>query len=316
MTGQLSTNPKISTAALISAFGKGLEFAKDMAPLSSFHTGGKARYFITVTSADEISKTVAAANNFKIPFFVLGGGTNILVSDNGYDGLIIKVVTRGLKLCNRTEIESGAGEELTSLINFAADNDLSGLEFAAGIWGTVGGAICGNAGAYGGEIGSLVKEITLVDRQGKIKKVSPEYCRFGYRDSHLKKTHEIVVKAVFKLTRGERKAIKIKMDEILKLREDKFCNLGKSAGCFFKNILDPAREYGKLSAGRLLDEAGVKKLVVGGAGVFEKHANVIVNKGNATSKDIRQLADIMKKKVLDKFGIELTEEIIQIGDFE
>ena len=315
MTGQLSTNPELSMATLLSAFGPNLEFARDLAPFSSFNTGGKASYFIAAGSAEEISKAVTAARRLKIPFFVIGGGTNLLVSDSGFNGLIIRVEVAGLSLRAETEIECGAGEELKALIDFATENSLTGLEFAAGIWGTVGGAVYGNAGAYGGEIGAVVAEITLVDAEGRLKTVPAAYGRFAYRDSYFKKTREVIVSAVFKLAKEQKKAIKQKISDILTQREEKYCNLGNSAGCFFKNIPDPKEKYGKLSAGRLLDEAGAKELEVGDARVFEKHANIIVNKGRASSKDIRRLADIMKEKVRDKFGVELTEEIVQIGDF-
>ena len=315
MTGQLSTNPQLSMATLLSAFGPNLEFARDLAPLSSFKTGGKASYYITAVSADEIARAVTAARRLKIPFFVIGGGTNLLISDNGFAGLIVKVEVTGLKLRSETEIECGAGEELKALIDFAVKNSLTGLEFAAGIWGTVGGAIYGNAGAYGGEMGNAVSEITLVDAKGQLKTVPAKYGRFAYRDSYFKKSREVIVSAILKLEKGRKKAIKQKISEILAKREEKYCNLGNSAGCFFKNIPDPKEPHGKLSAGRLLDEAGAKELQVGGAKVFERHANIIVNKDHATSKDIRRLADIMKERVRTKFGVELTEEIVQIGEF-
>ena len=315
MTEQLSSNPGLSLTKLLSAFGPNLEFSKDLAELSSFKTGGKARYFLSVGSASEISKAVKAAKQLQIPCFIIGGGTNLLISDSGFDGLIVKVDVAGLELKAESEIICGAGEQLEALVGFAADKALSGLEFAAGIWGTVGGAIYGNAGAYGGDMAGVVAELKLVNGEGEIKTVNNDYCRFGYRDSYLKKTGEIIVEALFRLQKGEKAVIDKKIDEIMRERDRKFENIGCSAGCFFKNIPDPAQPHGKLSAGRLLEDAGVKQLEVGGAKVFEKHANIIVNKGNATSKDIRRLADIMKEKVKEKFGVELTEEIIQIGDF-
>ncbi|MFZ5981660.1 MAG: UDP-N-acetylmuramate dehydrogenase [Candidatus Zixiibacteriota bacterium] len=315
MTEGLSTNPDLTMAKLLGAFGPNLEFSKDLAGLSSFKTGGKARYFISVGSGSEIAKAVKAAGKLNIPSFVIGGGTNLLISDKGFDGLIIKVDITGMELQAETGIICGAGEQLGTLVNFAAENALTGLEFAAGIWGTVGGAIYGNAGAYGGEMANVVAELTLVNSSGELKTVLGEYCRFGYRDSYLKTTREIIVKALFRLEKGDKTAIRNKIEEIMRDRDRKFENVGNSAGCFFKNIPDPNQPHGKLSAGQLLDNAGVKQLEVGGAKVFEKHANIIVNNGNATSKDIRQLADIMKKKVKDKFGVELAEEIIQIGEF-
>lgn len=300
---------------IVDSFGGKIEFDRPMAPLTSYQTGGPARYFLAAHSADEIVEAIAAARNLGLDYFLVGGGSNLLVSDKGFDGLIIKVDVRGLKLLEDTTIDCGAGEDLMSLVNFATQSGLTGAEFAAGIWGSVGGAIYGNAGAFGGEIGSICREITLVSRDGTIKVVEPSYCRFGYRDSYLKVTHEIVVRVLISLDKGDHDAIRDRVEEILALRENKHPNKGKSAGCFFKNIPDASQPYGKLPAGKLLEEAGAKELSCGGAKVFEKHANIIVNTGTATSEDIRRLADMMKERVRQKFNIELEEEVIQLGEF-
>jgi UDP-N-acetylmuramate dehydrogenase len=155
----------------------------------------------------------------------------------------------------------------------------------------------------------------VVGDDGRTKILSTEDCGFSYRHSALKESSDIIVTARFKLTPGDRDKIQARVDEILAAREGKHPVEGRSAGCFFKNIPDPDAEHGKLPAGRLLDEAGAKELKVGGARVYEKHANIIVNSGNASSKDIRQLADMMKKRVFDRFGVELQEEVQQIGRF-
>ena len=155
----------------------------------------------------------------------------------------------------------------------------------------------------------------MIDDKPSVKTVTPEHCRFDYRYSHLKETSDVVVSARFVLQRGEAAAIRDRIDELLTLRKDRHPSDDHSAGCFFKNVPDPAQEHGKLPAGRLLEEVGAKELRVGGAEVFKKHANIIVNTGNATSKDIRRLADILKRKVCDRFGIELQEEIQQLGRF-
>ena len=303
-------------ATLVSAFGPNLEFARELAPFTSYRTGGRAKYFVLATTPGDVVKSIRAARMLDIPFFLLGGGTNILVADDGFDGVVIKIEITGLSRISDTEIESGAGESLMALVDFATENSLSGLEFAAGIWGTVGGAIYGNAGAFGGEIGSVIESITLVDREGEVKVVPPEYCKFDYRDSHLKRSQEVILKATFGLQPGDTTEIRKSVDDILAARDGKHPNDGKSAGCFFKNIPDASQPHGKLAAGKLLDEAGVKGLSVGGATVYERHANIIVNTGNATSKDIRDLADMMKKMVQDKFGITLEEEVMQIGNFQ
>jgi len=315
MVEKISVGPNLSRLQMEEAFGPELEFDKELDRFTTFKTGGPARYFYKVKSAESASKSIQTARRLQIPFFLVGGGSNLLISDLGFDGLIIKVAVTGLKLIDSTQIFSGAGEELMSLINFSADNSLTGLEFASGIFGSVGGAIYGNAGAYGGEIGNVVKEITLVDQDGNIKKVDAKYCEFEYRGSLLKQTNEVVIDTLFELSRGEKTKIKAKISEIIAIREKKHPVGGNSAGSFFKNIPDPKEKYGKLPAGRLLEEVGCKGLKVGGAQVFEKHANIIVNTGGATSSDIRKLADIMKQRVSEKFGILLEEQVIRTGHF-
>lgn len=314
MTEYETASTALPMATLLGAFGPNLEFAKELAPLTSYNTGGRARYFMGARSADEITRSISAASRLGIPFFVVGGGSNLLVSDEGYDGLIIRVEVTGITRWENDGIECGAGEPLSALVDFASDQELTGIEYLAGIWGTVGGAIYGNAGAFGGEIGSVVSSLTIVSSDGKVKTVPAEYCRFGYRDSYLKTTHEVVVSARFRLKSGDGAAIRARVQEILVQRESKHPT-ALTAGCFFKNIPDPKEKFGKLPAGRLLEEAGVKGLRVGDARVFDRHANIIVNAGHATSKEIRQLADIMKQRVKERFGIELQEEVQQIGRF-
>ncbi len=315
MTENTATTTGLPIATLLGAFGPNLEFAKELATLTSYRTGGRAKYFYSARSGAEVTRAIEAAKRLQIPHFVLGGGTNLLVSDDGYDGLVIKVDVVGFRLLEPTLIECGAGEELMSLVNYATDHGLTGMEFAAGIWGSVGGAIYGNAGAFGGEIGNTIESVTLVDNDGTLKTVGPDYCKFAYRDSYLKVTHEVVVDVRIRLGAGDREAIAAKVADILSQRDGKHPNDGMSAGCFFKNIPDPREKFGKLPAGRLLEEVGAKQMSVGGAKVFERHANIIVNSGTATSRDIRKLADILKARVKERFGIELQEEVQQLGKF-
>lgn len=232
MTSETAVQKQIPMATLLTAFGPDLEFAKDMAPLTSYQTGGRARYFYSAHSAEEITRAVRSAQRLDIPYFVLGGGTNLLVSDDGFDGVVIKVDVPGIALHNADGIRCGAGEQLMALVDFATANSLSGLEFAAGIWGTVGGAIYGNAGAFGGEIGSKVSELVLADSSGNIKKVGRDYCHFAYRDSYLKTSREVVVEIFLKLQPAKRELIAGKVKEILASRDGKHPNDGMSAGCF------------------------------------------------------------------------------------
>lgn len=301
--------------SLKAILGQKLKCHHSLAPLTSFGTGGPARYFFPAATAEELTTAVEAANRLNVDYLLIGGGSNLLISDEGFDGLIIKADVRGLRLLGDTVIEAGAGVDLSDLVEFSAGHGLTGLEFAAGIWGTVGGAVYGNAGAYGGQIGDVLQDLTLIGGNGRLKEVSSEYCQFGYRDSYLKRSREIVVNARFSLAPGDKAAVRERIDEILALREAKFPPRG-TAGCFFKNIPDPGQPHGKLPAGKLLEEAGAKGLKVGKARVYERHANIIVAEPGATSKDIRQLADKMKEKVKSQFGIRLEEEIIMIGRFE
>ena len=315
MDKNTSVDRESSGSKLLARLGERLETDKPLAPLTTFNTGGPARYFFAARITDDVSAAIKAAVDLEIPFFVLGGGSNVLVSDSGFDGLVIRINVMGLKLVGGTEIESGSGEDLMSLVDFSAQYSLTGLEFAGGIYGTVGGAICGNAGAYGGEIGSVVERVTLVGPGGDIRTVGRDYCRFDYRSSCFKDSGDVIVGARFNLRKGQTDQIRKKIGDILLAREVKFPPQIKSAGCFFKNVPDPGQEFGKLPAGRLLEQAGAKKMAVGGARVHENHASLIVNSNAATSKDIRELADKMKKKVFEMSGIRLEEEVTHVGDF-
>jgi UDP-N-acetylmuramate dehydrogenase len=314
MVAQLSVTPVLSKSDLSTAFGERLQFDEPLSKYSSFQTGGPARYFLNAQSETQICRAVAAANRLGIPLFLLGGGSNLLVSDDGFDGLVIRDEVLGLSLISKNEIECGAGESLMALVDFACKSSLTGFEFAAGIWGSVGGAIFGNAGAYGGEIAHVLTNIRLVDRTGQAKDVPPDYCRFAYRDSYLKVSREIVISCRLQLKSGDKTEIRRKIDDILASRATKH-PAKLTAGSFFKNIPDPTQPHGKLPAGKLLEEAGAKSLSVGGAKVYEKHANIIVSDGTATSRDIRQLADQMKALVLERFGVPLEEEVMQVGKF-
>lgn len=281
---------------------------------TTFRTGGEADLFVEAASADQLRQAFVLARQLEIPFFIIGGGSNILVSDDGFRGLIIRNCIRRLEV-KENGIIAGAGESLDDLVDFATRQGLAGLEFAAGIWGTVGGAIYGNAGAYGGQIGTVLGYAELIDREGNIRTENNSYFQFGYRHSILKTTGETVTYARFDLAPGNSDEIGNKTAEIRGLRALKHPTIPCSAGCFFKNVEDPNEPHGKLAAGKLLDEVGAKEMKIGGAAVFGEHANIIINTGSATSKDIRRLADILKEKVKEKFGVELNEEIICLGKF-
>jgi len=314
MTGKNYWDFGNSLAALKSEFGDRIIPDKSLCNLNTFGTGGHARLFMEVERTEELANLVRISAGLRIPIFMLGGGSNVLVSDSGYDGLVIKNSIKGMELSGR-QITCGAGERLGDLIEFAADNDLSGLEFATGIWGTVGGAICGNAGAYGKEMGAVLESAELVDRQGNIRTELAQYFNYSYRWSRLKETGEFATRAKFALEMGNKEAILGKMDEIMAIRREKFPENLQTAGCFFKNVPDNSCEYGKLAAGKLLEEVGAKDLRCGSAAVYQKHANIVINEGCASSADIKRLADLMKLKVKERFGIDLREEVVLLGRF-
>lgn len=300
---------------LMNQFPDLIQENRPLSDLNTFGTGGSARLFADVTTTEELAKVTAAASKLGVPIFMLGGGSNILVSDRGFDGLIIKNSILG-KTVEDNSIICGAGENLQDLIDFATASSLSGLEFASGIWGTVGGAIYGNAGAYGAEIKDILEWAELVDRKGNIRIEKNRELGFEYRHSILKKSGEFVARAKFSLKSGQKDAISDRVKEIIAIREEKLPLSKPSAGCFFKNIPDKSQEYGKLSAGKLLDQIGAKEMHCGEAAVFEKHANILINNGSATSSEIRELSRQLKKRVKEKFNIELQEEIILLGEFE
>ncbi len=283
--------------------------------LNTFGTGGSARLYAEVKTAEGLAAVVKEAASLKVPFFMLGGGSNVLISDRGYEGLIIKNAIKGFEV-QGDYIMCGAGEDLQDLIDFATEQGLTGLEFASGIYGTVGGAIYGNAGAYGSEIRNVMVSADLVDREGNIRTEENGYFEFNYRTSKLKQTHEFVTRARFALKKGDKKAIKSKVEEIIAIRKEKLPLDKPSAGCFFKNIPDKTQEFGKLSAGKLLEQVGAKEASCGRAAVFNRHANILINNGSATSSEIRRLSQELKKRVKVKFGIDLQEEVILLGEFE
>ncbi len=299
---------------LSQSLGSKLVAGLEMAEFTSYKTGGKAAFFYTASEAQEVGRAILTAKENDIPLFLLGGGTNILVSDAGFDGLVVRVAVKGIEIIESCQIRCGAGERLEDLVDFATNNGLTGLEFAAGIVGSVGGAIYGNAGAYGGEVGNIITQMEVVKSNGVIGFVGPEYGQFEYRDSAFKRNDSVLIRADFKLEPGDPEEIRKRVTEIIETRKEKLPYEYPSAGCFFKNIPDDSQPHGKLAAGKLLEEIGAKGMSVGGATVSDKHANIIINTGDATSKDIRELADKLKVKVYREFGIMLEEEVIQVGE--
>jgi UDP-N-acetylmuramate dehydrogenase len=240
----------------------------------------------------------------------------MLFADEGYRGLILKNEIKGIQRQKSSgRIEVLAGTPLADLVSFALEEGWTGLEFAAGIPGTVGGAVYGNAGAWGFAIGQLLLQAALLDGQGREFRVGNDYFGFGYRDSLLKKRHLTILEVVLRLRQGDKGRIKAKMEESLAKRKSP-CPSPKMAyaGSFFKNPLLP--DGTKMAAGSLLEKVGAKELRKGGAAVYPGHANFILNRGGASAADIRGLARTMKARVKKEFGITLEEEVVYLpADF-
>ncbi len=300
-----------------------------LASYTTFKIGGPAKYFCVVESSEELIKLVDLAEKNNLPYFILAGGSNVLVSDNGFDGLVMKIGFSRLKIKDNL-IECDAGAALSKAVGEALSFGLAGLDWATGIPGTVGGAIRGNAGAYGSQISDNVKSVTVL-RRGKAKNLTNKECNFSYRHSIFKDVDnkDIILSVVFELQSGDRAKIKQKMKEIIMERNKKFNNYS-CAGCVFKNIEISENEWSeikkkwpnlpdeflrcrKIPAGWLIEECDLKGKKIGGAQVSDQHANVIINAGQATAEDVIILTSIIKQKVRSKFNLQLMEEIEYLG---
>jgi len=298
----------------------GLKEDIPLAKFTTFNIGGRAKYLFEGSNKREIIEAVSIAKQEGLPFFILGGGSNLLVDDKGYPGLVIKIQNSGLKIQkenSKFKVVAEAGTFLSLLISKAAENSFAGLEWAIGIPGTLGGAIYGNAGAFGKSMKDIVKEVEVFDaRDLQVKTYSLEDCRFDYRESIFEKDKNLIIlSAVLELEKGEKKEIENKMKRYLSERKKKQPIGLASAGSVFKNP-SSAQTSGterELSAGELIEKCGLKGRSIGGAKISEKHANFIINLGGARFSDVRRLIDLVKKKVRLKFGIELEEELQYLG---
>ncbi len=290
---------------------KGISVKKDepMSLHTTFKTGGNASFFIEPSSAEETAETVKLLKELSLPYVIIGNGSNLLVSDRGYKGFVIKLGKSFSEITAAGDtITAEAGASLSGVAAAALREGLSGFEFAAGIPGSVGGGVCMNAGAYGGELKDVITKVTAV-KDGEIITLENKECNFGYRTSRIMQEDMIVLKAEFKLTPGDRALISEKMNDLAKRRSDKQPLNYPSAGSTFK------RPEGYF-AGKLIEDTGLRGFSVGGAQVSEKHCGFIINKGGATSSEIYSLICEVQKRVFDKFGVELQREVRLIGDFD
>jgi len=269
-----------------------------LAKYTTFRIGGLAKYFLEAKNREEIIKAVKFAKSKKLPYFILGSGSNILVSDKGFNGVVIKITASRIIINNKI-IKADAGVKLSSLLSFCLKNNLSGLEWLAGIPGTAGGAIYGNAGAFGHSMAELVQEVKILNN--KLHDL-----KFSYRDSVFKKNKQIILSIKLKLKKASQKAIKEKIKKYLHQKKNTQPLSYASAGCIFKNP-------NKKPAGYLIDQCGLKGKKIGQAQISQKHANFIVNLGKAKAIDVKKLINLAKKEVKAQFNIDIKEEIQYLG---
>lgn len=276
---------------------------------TTFRVGGTADFFVEIGSPEEILDIINYLTETERSYFILGNGSNLLVGDKGFEGVILHLGERFNSITvEGNTITAQAGALLSTVAKTAAKNGLSGMEFAAGIPGTIGGAVVMNAGAYEGEMKQIITKVTVMTREGEILELDNETMEFGYRTSIIKNRPFVVLSAVISLEKGDIASIQSKMDDFNKRRRSKQPLEYPSAGSTFKR---PEGYY----AGKLIMDAGLRGYRVGGAQVSEKHCGFIINVGNATAADISELMDEVVERVEKQFSVTLEPEIIRIGNF-
>lgn len=276
---------------------------------TTFRVGGPAAYFVTPQTAEEVAKVIEACTQENVPYYIVGNGSNLLISDKGYEGVIIQIYKQMNQVeVEGTQIRAQAGALLSMIAKRALDAELTGFEFAAGIPGTLGGASVMNAGAYGGEMKDVLQSVTVLTDEGEVKILVKEELELGYRTSVIAKKGYIVLEAVIELQKGEKEAIQTVMDELKEKRVTKQPLEYPSAGSTFK------RPEGYF-AGKLIQDAGLRGFQVGGAQVSEKHCGFVINKDQATAADVMNLMNQVSDKVYEAFGVRLEPEVKRLGEF-
>ncbi|MCP4725627.1 MAG: UDP-N-acetylmuramate dehydrogenase [bacterium] len=275
-----------------------------------FQIGGNADLFCEIDTPEILISVMRSAKELQIPYVMIGEGSNLLVDDRGYRGLIIKYQSVEESVLDFPNISVSAGMALSDLLSFAQENSLSGFEFLAGIPGSVGGAVYMNAGAYGSSVSDILDSAVIINEDQVFEKVRKNFFDFDYRSSVVQSRNIFVTSVSFKIKRGDKTDIKKEYDRIIAIRHSKHPDKTlPCAGSYFKNLPPEKPGENRRAAGFFLDQAGAKDLKVGGAEVFEKHANMIVNAGNAKASDVLKLAEQMKALVFNKFNFELIPEV-------
>ena len=307
--------------ALREAFGvERVRAQAPLAPLTTFRVGGPAEWLIETRGSDEMIAALRLAHRLGEPVTILGGGSNVLVSDKGVRGLVIRPRGGETTQVDRGRVRADSAVTVNGLVRWMINRGCAGLEGWAGTPGTVGGAIFGNAHFAGRSIGDIVESVHIASREGETSEVPVAAMEFAYDRSRLQRSGEVLLSAVFRVGRGDPQALRATAKESLAYRKRTQPLETPSAGCIFQNP-DPAR--GDIvpngvpwSAGALVDHVGLKGAILGGARVSPTHANFIVNDGTATATDIRRLIEQCRVAVRERFGVELREEIVYLGEFE
>ena len=276
---------------------------------TTFRIGGPADYLVLPQTMEEIADIVKLCRQEETPWYIMGNGSNLLVADAGVRGVVIQL----LRNFNQIQVEGSqiriqAGAQNAAVARQALEASLTGFEFAAGIPGTIGGAVVMNAGAYGGEMKDILKEVTVLDQEGMIQRIPEEELELGYRTSIIARKGYLVLEALIELKPGDPQEIRTVMDELKEKRVTKQPLEYPSAGSTFK------RPEGYF-AGKLIMDAGLRGFTVGGAQISEKHCGFVINKGGATAKDVTDLMEETKKVVMEKFGVALEPEVKRLGQF-
>jgi len=287
-----------------------LKTNEPMCQHTTFRIGGPADFYAEPESKEELIRLVMSCRKEHREFSVIGNGSNLLVGDRGYRGMVIALGKSFSGICvSGNEIEAEAGALLSAIAAAAMKESLAGMEFASGIPGSLGGAVVMNAGAYGGEIKDILSGVTVLEEDGTEKKVLPEELALGYRSSNVLSRNRIVLSAKFSLKPGKQEEISSLMHELNERRREKQPLEYPSAGSAFKR---PAGFF----AGRLIQDAGLSGFSVGGAKVSEKHCGFIINTGKATAEDVRNLIREIQERVFLSSGVRLEPEIKMMGEFE
>lgn len=294
--------------SMAASYGCKIQIYEPLSSHTSFKVGGRCDMIIYPNSADALIEMYSKCKEISLNTYILGNGTNVLFTDRGFRGVIFIISHEmGDISVSGNKLTASAGASLKKLCQTALDNGLTGLEFAYGIPGTVGGAVYMNAGAYGGEMKQVVKEVAAVDSLGKLKTFTTDQLDLSYRKSVFTDADYVILSATVELTEGDKCEIRSKMDELMLRRKDKQPLEYPSAGSTFKR---PEGTY----AGLVIEQSGLKGYTVGGAQVSEKHANFVINKGGATASDIITLIEDVKRIVKEKTGYDLECEVKLIKD--